>query len=296
MAILRRRFHDVGWGGWQIDVRGKAVNATTRRLSSIDLVRRVTQAACAYTVARLRILESIPGNPMGVAITSIEGVTALMARHLPSAPSFNSVVGLRPGQAHLIAPLVDWYQDHGVAGRFEIAAGDDDPVLARALSRLGFVPEICHAAMVGEPTIEDAEAACVERVTSPEQMEEFLTAYVLGWGVPPARHEPFKQNVRPWLGQPGWTLYLARVEGRASAAAILFVRAGVGYFADVATDPAYRKRGLHAALLARRAWDARAAGADIICGGADFLSGSQRNMERIGMRLLFLRSIWIAGR
>jgi hypothetical protein len=31
---------------------------------------------------------------------------------------------------------------------------------------------------------------------------------------------------------------------------------------------------------------------DFVCSGADFLSTSHRNMERVGMRMLFLRSIW----
>ena len=123
-------------------------------------------------------------------------------------------------------------------------------------------------------------------------MEDFLAAYVLGWGIPEAFRDQFKQNVRPWLGEPGWSLYLARVDGRPAAAAILFVHDGVGYFADSATDPAFRGRGLHAALLRRRLADASAAGVDFVCSGADFLSTSHRNMERAGMRLLFLRSIW----
>jgi GNAT superfamily N-acetyltransferase len=102
----------------------------------------------------------------------------------------------------------------------------------------------------------------------------------------------FKQNVRGWLSQPGWSLYLARADGRAAAAATLFMHDKVGYCADAATDPAFRGRGLHTALLARRIRDASAAGADFICGGAVFLSNSHRNMERIGMRVQFVRSIW----
>jgi hypothetical protein len=45
-------------------------------------------------------------------------------------------------------------------------------------------------------------------------------------------------------------------------------------------------------LLRRRFQDAIAARVDFVCGGAAFLSPSHRNMERAGMRLLFLRSIW----
>jgi GNAT superfamily N-acetyltransferase len=137
-----------------------------------------------------------------------------------------------------------------------------------------------------------SDQAAVEPVTSAGQMEEFLAAYVLGWGIPESFQEQFKQNVRPWLGESDWSLYLARIDGRPAAAAALYIRDGVGYFADSATDPAFRGRGLHAALLHRRLLDASAAGVDFVCSGADFLSTSHRNMERAGMRLLFLRSIW----
>lgn len=260
---------------------------------SLELVHRVTAVAAAYTIARMRILERIPGNPIGIAVRPLGNAVALMARHLPSPP-FNAVVGLQVGQAGQIASLAQWYQEQGAAGRFEIAAGDDDPALARELQRLGFGPSSMHAALIGAPDLNAASPAdaAVEQVTTDAQMEAFLAAYVLGWGIPAAAAEQFKRNVRPWLGLPGWSLYLARVDGRPVAAAILFIQDGVGYLADGATDPAFRGRGLHAALLRRRWRDASRAGVAFVCSGADFLSTSHRNMERIGLRLLFLRTIW----
>ncbi len=269
------------------------MDSGARLVPSLDLVHRVVDVDLAYTIARMRILERIPGNPIGIAARSIENVTALMARHLPS-PAFNRIAGLRRGQAEHIQPLVEWYREHGVAGRVEIAAGDDEPALARELASLGFYQSGFHAALIGEP---DGDAAvpgdiAVEPVTTADAMEDFLAAYVAGWGIPDAAHEQFKRNVRPWLGQPGWSLYLGRIEGKPAAAAILFVQGRVGYLADSATDPAYRGRGLHAALLRRRLRAAHEAGVDFACSCAAFLSGSHRNMERVGMRLLFLRAIW----
>jgi GNAT superfamily N-acetyltransferase len=123
-------------------------------------------------------------------------------------------------------------------------------------------------------------------------MEEYLDAYVAGWAIAEEHRDGFKENVRPWLAQLGWSLYLARVEGQPVATATLYVHGAVGYLADAATNPAFRRRGLHAALLTRRLEAARAAGVDFVCGGAEFLSASHRNMERAGMRILFIRSIW----
>jgi hypothetical protein len=66
----------------------------------------------------------------------------------------------------------------------------------------------------------------------------------------------------------------------------------VGYCADATTDPAFRGRGLHTALLARRIAGARVAGVDFVCGGAELRSQSHRNMERVGMRVQFVRAVW----
>src|SRR5262249_44582876 len=135
-------------------------------------------------------------------------------------------------------------------------------------------------------------AAAIERVATADAMEDFLAAYAAGWGFPEEQHRQFKANVRPWLHQPGWSLYLARHDGRPAATATLFIQGDTAYCADAPTCPAFRRRGRNAALLHRRVMDARAAGADPITSGAAFLSGSYRNMERIGMRLMFMRAVW----
>jgi Acetyltransferase (GNAT) domain len=266
------------------------MSPATPLLPSLDLIRRVTKTALAYTLARMQILERIPGNPIGISYRPFDDGAALMARDPPS-PSFNSVVGLRAGGTHHIQPLVEWYRAYNSAARFEIAAGDYDLALGQELLRLGFLPSGFHAALIAEPNpdISAASEASIRRVESAADIEDFLAAYVAGWGLPAGLHDQFKNNVRPWFEQPDWMLYVASASGRPVAAAILYVHGGVGYFADCATDPIL---GVHAALLRRRLKDASAAGVDFVCSGADFLSTSHSNMERVGMRILFLRTIF----
>jgi GNAT superfamily N-acetyltransferase len=269
------------------------MTSSPKLIPSLDLIHRIVDAEASYTLSRLQVLERIPGNPIGIAHRRIDdGVVAYMARHLP-VPYFNSVVGLRAGHAHHIAPLVAWYRDNGVNGRFEMVPGNYDAGLGRELARLGYYQSGFHAALIGEPDCLPAPAAngiAVERVASAPIMEDYLDAYIAGWGIPDGAR--FKANIRPWRDQAGWSLYLARADGRPAAAATLYVRDKVGYCADGATDPAFRGRGLHAALLRRRIADATAAGVDVVCGGAEYLSASHRNMERVGMRVMFTRSIW----
>jgi hypothetical protein len=86
------------------------------------------------------------------------------------------------------------YRERGAGGRFEIAAGDYDPALGRELTRLGFFQSGFHAALIGEPELPASAPSetSVEPVMSGADMEEFLEAYVRGWGIPDTAREPFK--------------------------------------------------------------------------------------------------------
>jgi GNAT superfamily N-acetyltransferase len=272
-----------------------AMSAIGKMIPTLRLVRRTVESEIAYTVSRMRVLERLPDNPVGIGFRHLEGgAVALMARHLPVA-AFNNVVGLRAGHEQHLEELVGWYRAHGVKPQFETVPGYYDPALGRELVRLGYYQSGFHAALVGEPTASPPPLPAgisVERVETADTLEAFLDAYIAGRSLPDGAG--FKANVRPWLHEPGWQLYLGRAEGRPAAAAILFLNDKVGYCADATTDPAFRGRGLQTALLARRIADARAAGADFVCSGAEFLSQSHRNMERAGMRVLFVRALWTA--
>jgi ribosomal protein S18 acetylase RimI-like enzyme len=260
-------------------------------IPSVDVVRRTISVDISYTVSRMKVLEGIPGNPIGIAYRWFdECAVALMAR----LPSFCRVVGLRSGHTHHIEPIVRWYTEHDVKPTFELVPGQYDISLGRELARLGFYQSGFHASLIGRPG-SDGHAdsgAAIERVTTTETLEDYLDTYVAGWGFPEKDHAQFKSNVRPWLEQAGWSLYLARVNGRPAAAATLYVHDGVGYLADSATDPSFRRRGLHIALLRRRLRDAALAGTSLVFSGAEPFSSSHRNMERVGMRLQFTRAKW----
>jgi GNAT superfamily N-acetyltransferase len=272
-----------------------ADGAGHRLLPSIGLIERILAADISYTISRMRVLERIPGNPIGIGYRRIDDrAVALVSIFLPS---FRRVIGLRPGHEREIEPLLAWYREYGVKPIFEIVPGMYDAALGRELARHGFLPSGFHAALIGEPdrsTQPDPDID-IEQVNSAEAMEDYLDAYVAGWGVPEKDHAQFKANVRPWREQPGWSLYLARVDGRPAAAATLYVADRVAYLADGTTAPAYRGRGLHAALLRQRIRDASVTGVDFVFSGAEPMGTSHRNMERAGLRLHFLRTKWTAA-
>ena len=263
-------------------------------IPSLDLVQRTLAVDISYAISRMRVLECIPGNPIGIGYRWIdETAVALMSR----LPSFSRVVGIRPGHEHHLKPVVDWYREHGIRPSFEMVPGHYDASLGRELTRLGFFQSGFHVSLIGEPNLAAPAGSEIEidRVTSMETMEFYLDAYVAGWGIPETDHAQFKANVRPWLNQAGWSLYLARLDGQPAAAATLYLKDSVGYLADATTDPRFRRRGLQSALLRQRIRDAGTAGADIIFSGAAPFSTSHRNMERADMRVQFVRSLWTPG-
>jgi ribosomal protein S18 acetylase RimI-like enzyme len=260
-------------------------------IPSVQVVRRTLATDISYTLSRMKVLEGIPGNPIGIAYRWFdEDAVALMAR----LPSFCRVVGLRPGHEHHIEPLARWYTEHQIKPTFELVPGQFDKALSRDLARVGFYQSNFHASLIAKPGADGSaeNGVAIERVNTAEALEDFLEAYVAGWNIPEKDHAQFKGNVRPWLEQAGWSLYLARVNGQPAAAAILYIRDGVGYLADSTTDPSFRRHGLQGALLRRRIRDAGLAGADLVFSGAEPFSASHRNMERVGMRLQFTRANW----
>src|SRR5262249_34171967 len=156
------------------------------------------------------------------------------------------------GQENEIEPLVAWCRSAGVKPRFEILPRVGDAGLAAELVRLGFVVSDFHTSLIRDtsPMARASRSDDVAEVTTADAMAQFRDAYAAGWAVPDS--EGFKRNVRPWLGRQGWSLFLARENGRPAATAILYIQDRVGYLADASCDPAYRRRGLQLALLERR--------------------------------------------
>jgi hypothetical protein len=260
-------------------------------LASIELLHRLTQVGIAYTIARMRVIEARSGEPIGVR--RYGDAAALLCRQVPS-PHFNAVVGLRGGQENLVAEIDDWYRENKIRPRIVVAPGDLTAEMGRALSERGHIVTDTETVLYGEapaPPAPPTDTDIVE-VDLPALMEDFLDVLLAGWGIATEHHEPAKANMRGWLGVPDWRLYLARIDGKPAAAAKLFIKDGVGFFADAATRPEFRRRGLQTALLRHRAAVAAKSGAELVYSQAAFGSTSQHNMERIGMRVLCSRVIW----
>lgn len=269
--------------------------STSPMIPTADLAERLTQVDAAYALARLRLIQARPGNPLGAAHYRTHGITAFSCRAIPSY-YMNRIVGIGAGQADLVDDVLSWFDPDAPSPTVELLPTSLSRSLASMLTRRGFAQTGVHAtvavaaaAMASEHT---DRAVSVEHVTGPRGMAGFEQAYFAGWGLRPPDPADSNNSIRGWLTQPGWRLYLARCDGVPVGAAVLYLAENVGYLASAATVPAWRGKGVQGALLRHRIRDAAAAGVDVVFGQAEYLSASYRNLLRAGIPLLYNQSLW----
>lgn len=87
--------------------------------------------------------------------------------------------------------------------------------------------------------------------------------------------------------------YIVFVDGKAAGGGTLTLRNGVAGLLGSSTLPEYRRRGIQSALIGVRLEDARAAGCDLAMSMTLPGSGSQRNLERQGFRVVYTRTKFV---
>ncbi len=91
------------------------------------------------------------------------------------------------------------------------------------------------------------------------------------------------------IARPCVTGYIAWVDGKPAGAAAMCMRDGVATCFSTSTHPAYRRRGVQAALIRARLAHAFQAGCDIAIVTTSPGSDSQRNVQRYGFDVSYTR-------
>jgi hypothetical protein len=77
-----------------------------------------------------------------------------------------------------------WYAEHDIKPTFELVPGQYDENLGGELARIGFYQSSFHASLIGQPGANGYanDGVAIELVTTAEALEDYLEAYVAGWG------------------------------------------------------------------------------------------------------------------
>ena len=257
-----------------------------------ELARRIRHAASDFTIGWVEGMRDLPGNPARVTVERFGGAVALACELLPNLDFVNTVHGLSSAEAGRVEDVTAFYRRQGLRGWTEVAPVSGIEPLLERLTAAGWA-QIGFWGSFHGPAIAPSMPGGVEVVEAgAEDMADFARMHLDGHEVPAGDRGPAEAAVRAWFGRPGWRLYLARVDGLPAATAALTVEGGLGYLANASTLPAMRGRGCQSALVARRIADAAAAGCDMVASLAEFGSGSQRNLERAGLRVAFTQAVW----
>jgi hypothetical protein len=261
-------------------------------IASLRRIRRMVETQTAYRLWQLETLARLGANPHGIAWRQLdEGAIALLARRLPG-PTHNRVIGLRADLVAEIEPLLAWYAEAGIKPAFETISAYDDPTLTGELARRGYYQSGFQLVLAAAPVLprQDAVANAIEAVDSSRQLAAFLEVY--GWPGGGASAADLNAARPAGLRAKGVSLYLRRSQARPAAAAVLFVRDGIGYCAPAAGVTATEGGGLDAALLVRRIADARDAGVEWVLTEANLMSARQTDLTRIGFEAAYIRAQW----
>lgn len=256
-----------------------------------ELIDRLEAAIRQKGWDALRRAAKLEGNPHGVTLYERGGLWASLVQTLPQLPWYNSVAGLTGDTLTELDDVLTLYRSQQIAPRLSVWATHLTPTLGVALFDRGFTPIGVGATLYAAaeaPPPQTFAGIQIHELSPGEDMATFNGVLLAGYGF-----TDLTQQVLAVLENEGSGLrrYLAFVDGQPAAVAALSIQDGVAYLAGAATLPHFRGRGVQAALIHRRLNDV-ASECELVTVTAAFASGSQRNLERHGLRVAQLKTLW----
>ena len=271
-----------------------------------ELARRLESLICAEYGRLVAVAERVVPEHAPELLEVAGGVAAWFGEGSP----VNGSVGLGmngPVDDDDLDRLEAFYHERGVTAAMSVCPLAD-PSLLHLLGRRGWIAmefehvlalELTHASdrpgrnARAEVARERAELSpdldnnrFAVRVCLPEERETWgrTAARGFGDGLPEVAHEEFG---RLMADRDDAILLLAWVGDRPAGTGALVVEGGVGWLSGDSTAPEYRRQGIQQAIQRHRLELARAAGCDLAVTEAVPGGGSQRNMERLGFRIVY---------
>jgi hypothetical protein len=256
-----------------------------------ELVEQIIDAERNCMIDWLEAMQSLPGNPLQIAIENFGHATALVCGSIP-AQIFNRVIGMTVEDGEHLSAILALYAKHGAEPMFDLSPYAIPPFwitpnLTPLLHARGFYQGAWHQILYGLPTttIPDEPPSLSIRVAMSNDADTFVDVYEQVWGDGTA--------VRVLLEQPQFHCHLAYVDDVPAALGILHIANGIGSMASGLTIPAMRGRGCQTALLYRRIHDAALAGCRLMVSQCRPGTTSQNNQLRVGFHIAGSKAWWI---
>jgi GNAT superfamily N-acetyltransferase len=271
-----------------------------------ELALRIGQSEADHIVSWLRVLQAYAGNPFGVEIRQFGNAVALSNKAMSLGPLFNRVLGLDETEWEAQEEILRFYREKGIGCRIDINPYQATAGLLRSMGAAGLIPFRFHDFLYAVPS----ELKMVGQMSAPPDIEvrrvrrEELPLWTDSWRAGFTEVLGVDDSLLPLLADatahlydtPGWSLYLALVNGVPAATGALYIQNGIASIAIAGTRPEFRRRGCQTALLQARLDDAVGQDCDLVVAQAALDAISHHNMERAGLRIAYTRAFWLQQR
>jgi len=241
--------------------------------------------------AAMTQMQEQAGNPHGIALEQFGHATAFRTAGIREIDAFNRIIGMQVDDLPLFHAMLEFFDAYQLPCYVDLGAWHLTPEIGRVLVQEEFVPVICDVVLYGKPQVSgEAIPAGIEiRIVHAADLELFSTLWADGFDIPEGpQRDIFKALRGAHFAVPGNRLYLALVNGTPVAIAALYIHDRIGYLNVGATLPAFRGRGCHTALTARRIADAAQADCEFVIGLVSPFGGiSQQHLQRAGLQLAY---------
>jgi GNAT superfamily N-acetyltransferase len=262
----------------------------------VELARQIEKAEADLIVAATRAAGHRGADGL---VLPVAGGYACFAE---AASPMNKVVGLGfdglPDEA-VLGEIERAFAARGAATRVELSSLAD-PEITALLSGRGYRLDEFEN-VLGRPIHDERPPVTDVRVRRADNLTAWVNVVVEGFAHPdgegPVSHEHFPADIieraERDIEKAGATAYVALCDGVVAGGAMMRLTDGIAQLAGAATAPAFRRRGVQAALLAARLAEAADAGCEIAVVTTAPGSKSQRNVQRRGFQLLYTRAILV---
>ncbi|QTM99747.1 GNAT family N-acetyltransferase [Sediminibacillus dalangtanensis] len=260
-----------------------------------ELAYDMEQAEISCLHSRLSAIKKIEGNPMGIDLKRFGHATCFSAAGIPG-PSFNTVKGLEDSDEKLLDQIIEFYEQRGIPVRWELTPAHVSQQLLTTLSGKGYYQSGFHTSLYAPVssllTDKKEEGEVFVRRMNSDEFDIFASIYADSFQMPESLKPAIKVNNQVLEKDSNWMFYLATVDGEPVGIAVLYIEEAIAVLAAAATLPEFRRKGVHKAMIKKRAIAAKSRNCRLLVGQAGFGSASMRNMERAGMKIAFTKAIW----
>jgi hypothetical protein len=286
----------VGWNSLPLWILKEAVTDLTDEIlfADLDLTRRVEAAWDSLAIESARALKLLAPESAAEAIAVVGGHAVFMGAGSPLSQAQG--LGLHgPVPEPEIALMEAFFRDRQTLTQIEVASLADQTLLSCLTQRGFLIAEQTHLLVASLATeglrrssanpSEPATIVDVARVESGQcafWVDVVLACFFEGPAAPPPA---LRDGAIAMAAVPGFSAWMARVDGQPAGGASLVIHDGLALFCGDGTLPSFRNRGVQTALLRSRLAHALAAGCRLAVTCTQPGSGSQRNAERQGFRV-----------